>query len=69
MCEGSDWFWWFGEDNPAAPVSEFERLFRRHLTNLYQMLGLEPPQYLSRAFTRGAGMPAHSGTMRPGQAS
>lgn len=69
VCEGSDWFWWFGEDNPAAPVSEFERLFRRHLTNLYQMLGLEPPQYLSRAFTRGAGMPAHSGTMRPGQAS
>lgn len=67
ICEGSDWFWWFGDYNPAATVSDFERLFRRHLTNLYQLLGVEPPQYLSNVFTRGAGLPLHGGTMRPGQ--
>ena len=67
ICEGSDWFWWFGDYNPAATVSDFECLFRRHLTNLYQLIGVEPPQYLSAVFTRGAGMPLHGGTMRPGQ--
>jgi alpha-amylase/alpha-mannosidase (GH57 family) len=67
ICEGSDWFWWFGDYNPAATVSDFERLFRRHLTNLYQLLGVEPPRYLSSVFTHGAGLPLHGGTMRPGQ--
>ncbi|MFL6713036.1 MAG: glycoside hydrolase [Sulfurifustis sp.] len=69
VCEGSDWFWWFGDYNPAITVSDFERLYRRHLTNLYQLLGVEPPQYLSSVFTRGAGLPLHGGTMRPGQAT
>lgn len=67
ICEGSDWFWWFGDYNPAATVSDFERLYRRHLTNLYQMLCVEPPQYLSTVVSRGAGLPIHGGTMRPGQ--
>jgi len=67
VCEGSDWFWWFGDYNPASTVSDFERLFRLHLTNLYQLLGVMPPEYLSSVFTRGAGAPMHGGTMRPGQ--
>jgi alpha-amylase/alpha-mannosidase (GH57 family) len=66
VCEGSDWFWWFGDYNPATTVSDFECLYRRHLTNLYQLIGVEPPQYLSSVFTRGAGMPVHGGTMRAG---
>ncbi|MBI3898279.1 MAG: glycoside hydrolase [Gammaproteobacteria bacterium] len=69
ICEGSDWFWWFGDYNPAVTVSDFECLFRRHLTNLYQLIGVEPPQYLSAVLSRGAGMPVHGGTMRPGSAS
>ena len=24
ICEGSDWFWWFGDYNPADSVSDFE---------------------------------------------
>ena len=67
VCEGSDWFWWFGDYNPAETVSDFERLYRRHLTNLYELLGVEPPSYLSAAFTRGAGAPPQGGTMRPGE--
>ena len=69
VCEGSDWFWWFGGDNPTATVADFEQLFRHHLTNLYQMIGSEPPEYLAQVFTRGGGAPMHGGAMRPGQAS
>ncbi|MEJ2508220.1 MAG: glycoside hydrolase family 57 protein [Gammaproteobacteria bacterium] len=69
ICEGSDWFWWFGDYNPAETVSDFERLFRRHLANLYQVLGEEPPAYLSQSFTHGGGAPLHGGAMRPGQAA
>ncbi len=66
VCEGSDWFWWFGDYNPAATVSDFERLYRLHLSNLYQLIGAEPPEYLSQVFAHGHGAPAHGGTMRPG---
>lgn len=69
ICEGSDWFWWFGDYNPAETVSDFEHLYRMHLTHLYQLLGEEPPEYLARTFTIGAGSPAHGGVMRPGKAS
>jgi len=69
ICEGSDWFWWFGDYNPEDAVSNFERLFRQHLTNLYQLLHVEPPEYLAHVFAHGHGAPTHGGTMRPGQVS
>jgi alpha-amylase/alpha-mannosidase (GH57 family) len=67
ICEGSDWFWWFGDYNSADTVSDFERLFRLHLSNLYNMLGKEPPEYLSRVFAQGGGKPVQGGVMRKGQ--
>ncbi|CAK0747854.1 Glycoside hydrolase [Gammaproteobacteria bacterium] len=67
VCESSDWFWWFGDDNPAETVSNFERLFRHQLTGLYQMLGEIPPDYLTQTFTHGTGSPRLGGVMRPGQ--
>ncbi|MDX1345837.1 MAG: glycoside hydrolase family 57 protein, partial [Sedimenticolaceae bacterium] len=27
VCEGSDWFWWFGDYNSQESVSDFEQLF------------------------------------------
>ncbi len=69
VCEGSDWFWWFGDENPAATVADFERLYRLHLTHLYRLLGLEPPESLAHAFTFGAGAPAAGGVMKPGRAA
>jgi alpha-amylase/alpha-mannosidase (GH57 family) len=66
VCEGSDWFWWFGDYNPAETVSDFERLYRLHLANLYQLLQREPPEYLSHSFTRGHGTPRMGGVMRTG---
>jgi alpha-amylase/alpha-mannosidase (GH57 family) len=67
ICEGSDWFWWFGDYNSADTVSDFERLFRMHLSNLYCLLGREPPEYLSHVFARGGGTPQQGGVMRKGQ--
>ena len=63
-CEGSDWFWWFGDYNPGGTVSDFESLFRSQLTHLYQILGEGPPKYLSKVFTQGGGAPALGGVMR-----
>jgi CubicO group peptidase (beta-lactamase class C family) len=67
ICEGSDWFWWFGDYNPAATVSDFERLFRLQLANLYQLIGAVPPDYLAQVFAHGAGAPQLGGVMRPGK--
>ncbi|MBI2093237.1 MAG: glycoside hydrolase [Candidatus Omnitrophica bacterium] len=45
-AEGSDWMWWFGDTHFTAQADEFDRLFRMHLINSYQLLGLEVPQAL-----------------------
>lgn len=66
ICEGSDWFWWFGDYNAADSVSDFERLYRLHLSNLYQMLGEEVPQNLSEVISYGGGESEQGGMMRRG---
>ncbi len=65
ICEGSDWFWWFGDYNPGEVVSNFEKQFRLNLINLYQLIGKDPPAYLALSFTQGCGSPVMGGTMRP----
>jgi alpha-amylase/alpha-mannosidase (GH57 family) len=64
ICEGSDWFWWFGDYNPSTTVSQFDQLFRMHLANLYQMLHVEAPPHLSEVISRGGGKPSLGGVMR-----
>ena len=66
ICEGSDWFWWFGDYNPGEAVSDFEKQYRLNLTNLYRLLGEEPPASLALTFTLGSGAPAMGGAMRRG---
>jgi alpha-amylase/alpha-mannosidase (GH57 family) len=67
ICEGSDWFWWFGDYNPAESVRDFDHLYRLQLTNLYNLLGLSVPDTLTEPISRGGGQPAAAGTMRRGQ--
>jgi len=64
LCESSDWFWWFGDYNPADAVTQFDRLYRRQLVNLYRILKIAPPEQLSRALSTGRGAPEHGGAMR-----
>ena len=64
VCEGSDWFWWFGDYNPSSTVEQFDQLFRIHLANLYHMLRIEAPPYLTDVISRGGGRPTRGGVMR-----
>ncbi len=41
IAEGSDWFWWYGENH-----ADFDKLFRMHLSNFYTMIGKAIPEYL-----------------------
>jgi alpha-amylase/alpha-mannosidase (GH57 family) len=52
IAEGSDWCWWFGEDHSCAQEEMFDYLFRKHLQNIYLILGDAPPPELSRPISR-----------------
>ena len=64
LCESSDWFWWFGDYNPPDAVSQFDRLYRRQLMNLYRMMNVAAPANLSHPVSVGRGSPEHGGAMR-----
>ena len=64
VCEGSDWFWWFGDYNPAGSVSDFELLYRTQLRELYRLLGVMPPALLDVPVSQGGGQAENAGTMR-----
>jgi len=53
IAEGSDWFWWFGDDHSSAQDGLFDRLFRGHLQNVYRALGEDPPAELSKPIRLG----------------
>ena len=46
ICEGSDWFWWYGEPNDSGRDNIFDFLFRTHLKTIYRSLDLDTPKYL-----------------------
>ena len=65
VCESSDWFWWFGDYNPAHAVASFDKLYRENLKRLYTLLGVTPPSQLDQPICRGEGREAEAGgTMR-----
>lgn len=64
VCEGSDWCWWFGDENPAQVVASFDALYRRHLANLYRLLGEPVPATLETPIAHGHGAPEHGGVMK-----
>jgi alpha-amylase/alpha-mannosidase (GH57 family) len=68
ICEGSDWFWWFGDYNASDSVESFDKLYRRNLINLYTLLQAPVPAILNEAISLGGGNPDVGGTMRRGQA-
>lgn len=57
IAQGSDWYWWYGEPNESKSDGIFDFLFRTHLMNVYEMLELEVPQYLT--------VPLANATTRP----
>lgn len=51
-CEGSDWFWWSADEQADEPGGRFDAIFRRHLLNLYTLLGEAPPPGLAEPTSR-----------------
>lgn len=64
ICEGSDWFWWFGDYNPSGSVNDFDHLYRSQLKSLYCALQLPPPASLDTPLSQGGGDVENAGTMR-----
>ena len=46
IAEGSDWFWWYGDDHSSEHDLEFDDLFRRHVRNVYRALDKPIPEEL-----------------------
>ena len=42
-AEGSDWYWWYGEDFSTELAAEFDALFRGHVVKACQLLKVVPP--------------------------
>jgi alpha-amylase/alpha-mannosidase (GH57 family) len=60
VAEGSDWFWWYGDEHFSAQLGVFDYLFRKHLQNIYTLLGEAPPPELSRAISRHGFRPLYT---------
>jgi alpha-amylase/alpha-mannosidase (GH57 family) len=45
-AEGSDWFWWFGDDHYTSDKKVFDQLFREHLRAVYERSDLSAPAWL-----------------------
>ncbi len=45
-AEGSDWFWWYGDDHFSPLSDRFDLLFRRCLMQVYRLLGMDVPPEL-----------------------
>ena len=55
IAQGSDWFWWYGDDHSSALDGLFDHLFRKHLRNIYTLLGSDPPGSLFTPISRADG--------------
>src|SRR5271169_3462501 len=38
-AEGSDWCWWYGPEHGSSNDADFDRLYRKHLTDVYNAIG------------------------------
>ena len=58
IAEGSDWNWWYGPEHHSANDRDFDELYRKHLSNVYQALGAVPPDYLAQPISGGEVRPS-----------
>lgn len=52
ICEGSDWCWWYGDEHKSAQAAEFDALFRHHVEQVYEIIGIKPPAILETPIKR-----------------
>ena len=46
VAEGSDWNWWYGDEYRSNNSFAFDKLYRKHLMNVYTFLGEKVPHWL-----------------------
>ncbi len=52
IAEGSDWCWWYGDENASGNDEAFDELYRRHLQNVFALAGRQiPDEYKVTIFT------------------
>ena len=54
LAEGSDWFWWYGDDQDSGQDSYFDEGFRALLAGVYDSLGEEVPQFVQAPIIQAA---------------
>jgi alpha-amylase/alpha-mannosidase (GH57 family) len=63
-AEGSDWCWWYGPEHGSQNDADFDALYRKHLSEIYRVLGEPAPDVLAhpikRAPERGRNIPPES---------
>jgi alpha-amylase/alpha-mannosidase (GH57 family) len=63
-AEGSDWCWWYGPEHGSQNDADFDALYRKHLSEIYRVLGEPAPDVLAhpikRAPERGKNTPPES---------
>jgi alpha-amylase/alpha-mannosidase (GH57 family) len=47
VAEGSDWCWWYGPEHSTDNDEQFDLLFRKHVSNIYRLLGGSPADELA----------------------
>ena len=52
IAEGSDWMWWFGNDFSSDSDAIFDALFRQHIGNVFDLIGLPQPSGLDEPIKR-----------------
>ena len=60
IAEGSDWYWWFGDDHNSAQDELFDQLFRRHLINVYTLLEADCPPILNQPISHAEHRAVHT---------
>src|SRR5690606_1699855 len=46
VAEGSDWFWWYGDDFQTSTAADFDGLFRQRLLSALALAGEPAPERL-----------------------
>ncbi len=62
VAEGSDWCWWYGPEHSTANDEQFDQLYRKHLSNIYRLLGGSPTDDLAVPIKRPR---VHAHTVAP----
>ncbi len=60
IAEGSDWNWWYGPEHHSANDQDFDRLYRKHLANVYHALEGIPPEELNTPILSGVARAAYN---------